>query len=152
MLRLDYFPEDYTYGIRDTYYTNNRPYYWLNQGFVDIPKLPVGSITSVVTIDSANASTTYASSNYTLDAAGARLLLNEGAQFPLDLREKAAVEITFVSGYGATAADVPSDIKTALLSNIAEMYECRRICSLSTDGLQALSAYKVYDNLGLYYG
>ena len=41
---------------------------------------------------------------------------------------KQAIKITFVSGYGATAADVPQGIKSAMLAHIANMYENRGDC------------------------
>ena len=41
---------------------------------------------------------------------------------------KQTVKITFVSGYGATSADVPQGIKSAMLAHIANMYENRGDC------------------------
>ena len=42
-----------------------------------------------------------------------------------DTNIKQAVLITFVSGYGATAADVPDNIKTGLLEHATFMYQSR---------------------------
>lgn len=39
-----------------------------------------------------------------------------------------AIKITFVAGYGTTAADIPADILTAIKAHVAYMYENRGDC------------------------
>ena len=53
-----------------------------------------------------------------------------------------AIKITFVAGYGATAASIPDDILTAIKAHVAYMYENRGDCTES-------SAYYVSDILSL---
>lgn len=45
-----------------------------------------------------------------------------------------AIEIEFTAGYGPTAADVPQDLKLALLQHIAKMYENRGDCDEAACG------------------
>lgn len=56
-----------------------------------------------------------------------------------------AVRITFVAGYGATPADVPADIKQALLMMVAKGYEDRGdCCDSSTAPMQSIRTMKKY--------
>ncbi len=60
---------------------------------VELPKGPVQSITSVTTYGLDDAGTVFASSNYTLNADGSRLVLARDASWPTSLRPVAACEI-----------------------------------------------------------
>jgi len=58
------------------------------------------------------------------------ILVKDGKSWPTDAdNRKQAVKITFISGYGATDANVPQGIKMAMLAHIANMYENRGDCS-----------------------
>jgi uncharacterized phiE125 gp8 family phage protein len=95
---------------------------------VELPKGPVQSIISVKTTDTADAQTTFAPSNYYLDAAGERLVLTTGATWPSNLRGIAAVEVNYIVGYGDTGDSVPQPIKTGMLIHLASLYEQRGQC------------------------
>ena len=64
-----------------------------------------------------------------------QIFLKEDQEWPtnIDLVPQ-AVEIIFTSGYGATEASVPADVKIALLSHIAFMYENRGDCNTGDIG------------------
>lgn len=96
---------------------------------IDLPKGPVQSVTSVVTYALDNTPSTYASSNYLVDTAGDRLVLNYGAIWPAGLRQRAACEVTYVTGYGATSSSVPSPLKHGMLIHLASIYEQRGMCA-----------------------
>jgi len=65
----------------------------------------------------------------------AQIFLKEDQEWPTDIdRVPQAVEIIFTSGYGATEANVPADVKIALLSHIAFMYENRGDCNTGDIG------------------
>jgi Phage gp6-like head-tail connector protein len=100
---------------------------------IELPKPPVQSITSVVTYDLSNTSSTYDPSNYFLDTAGQRLCLNFGSIWPSNLRRNAAAEVTFKTGYGDDATTVPQAIKTGLLIHVASLYEQRGQCADAMD-------------------
>lgn len=91
---------------------------------VFLPMLPLQSVSSIVSYDTDNTSATFASSKYTVDTSGGRVFLNQGETWPTNLRMYSAVEITYVSGYGDDASDVPQDIRTAIELLVKNMYEC----------------------------
>lgn len=100
---------------------------------VELPKGPIQSITDVTTYALDNSSSTYAPSNYFLDEAGQRLVLNIGAIWPANMRPRAACEITYAAGYGDTASDVPQPIKTGIMIHVASLYEQRGQCADAMD-------------------
>lgn len=114
---------------------------------INLAKLPIQSISSIVTYDTANTSSTYAASNYTLDSASGRIFLNDGSVWPTDLRERAAIEITYVAGYGDAASDVPPTIRQGIKSLVGQMYETRGMCEMSCECKSLLSPYKLFDSL-----
>lgn len=86
--------------------------------YVSLPHGPVQSIVEVRSIDEAEQSTTIAASSYHLSADKEQLNFES---IPSGHR----VEIEYVTGFGSAAADVPADIKHALLIHVAWLYEHR---------------------------
>lgn len=137
---------------------------WLGEGIYDLPvsvlsgeyprrfelpKGPVQSVTSFVTYDTANASSTLDASNYFLDADGTRLVLNETAVLPSGLRSERGIEITYVTGY-ATAGAVPQAIRTAILMTCGVMYDSRGACDnadIPAGAKRLLNSYRGMDEL-----
>lgn len=77
---------------------------------------------------------TWNSSNYYITDENdyAAIYLKEGSNWPSDADNRVqSVIITFVAGYGATAADIPYDIKQELLQYITYLYENRGDCDCS---------------------
>lgn len=101
---------------------------------------PVGSVTSVKTYSPEHAETTLSAAAYQVDvdSAPARLSLNPSYSWPTPLRIRNAVTVTFVSGYGATASDVPADIRHMLKMLVTHFYENRGDV-LASGGLAAQS-------------
>ena len=93
-----------------------------------LPKGPVSAVTSVTTYDLSNVSSVYAASNYRVDAAGGRFLLNYGAVWPSSVRPDGGTEILYVAGYGAAPASVPQPIRTGILIHVASLFEQRGLC------------------------
>lgn len=113
---------------------------------VALPRGPIQSVTSVKTYDTSNAESTYSGSNYYVDTAGDRLVLNQSAVWPGVLRDTAAVAITYVTGYGDTSSAVPMPIKTAILMHVTGMYESRGQCDqsdLPAGAKQLLNQYRI---------
>jgi len=90
-----------------------------------LPLKPVASITSVTYYDGDNAQQTLSSSVYELltDAAGPYLALKPDQDWPGTYDRAAAVSVTFVAG--AAVADVPEEIKQAILLMVGHWYENR---------------------------
>lgn len=112
---------------------------------IDLPKGPVQSITSVSLYNTSNSASVYDSSYYTIDTAGDRLLFNDTAVLPSNLRDRAACVIEYVAGYGADPTNVPQPIKTAILMHATAMYESRGQCEsmdLPGGAKQLLNQYR----------
>lgn len=65
----------------------------------------------------------------TVETDYSRIALVDGKQFPTDGDVRLQnIEIDFKTGFGDSEADIPEDIKTALLAHIAMLYENRGDC------------------------
>lgn len=117
---------------------------------VQLPRLPAQSISSVTVFGPSNADSVVDPAVYGLDTTGGRLMLNDGQSWPSDLREYAAVEIDFVAGYGDTAADVPEDIRQAILHIVAAMYESRQCADIPAGAKAMLEPYRLPEAYGLW--
>lgn len=95
---------------------------------IDISKPPLLAVNSVTYFDPSNVLQTWLAAEYTAKAfsgpfARRGMVYPSGLnQYPLARRIPNAITINFDAGYGATAADVPDDIKEALLGWIAFHY------------------------------
>ncbi len=84
-----------------------------------LPKPPLVSVTSISYVDTAGATQTWASSNYTVDAPAGpwarmgRIVPAWSIYFPVTRSVPNAVTVRFVAGYGAATA-VPSSMKSAM--------------------------------------
>ena len=95
---------------------------------IEIPRSPLVSVTSITYTDTAEASQTLATSEYTVitsDDMSPRIVQAYGKTWPATLPVDEAVTVTFVAGYGATAATVPDDIQHAIRLLAAHFYENR---------------------------
>jgi uncharacterized phiE125 gp8 family phage protein len=85
------------------------------------------SVTHVKYTDDEESQSTVDSSTYLVDtdSVPGRIVLKSEETWPTDtLSPKNPIEIQFITGYGA-AADVPQDIKDAILIKISDMYNYR---------------------------
>lgn len=123
--------------------------YFGTRSNINLPRPPLQSVTSITTYDRENNDTVFASSNYTVDTAGARIFLNSGAAWPINLRDNASMEILFVAGYGNAATDVPEPIKQAVLMHISRMYDHRGVCEMPKTTKQLLNDFRKLDELGI---
>lgn len=93
---------------------------------------PAISITSVVTIDSSNAESAYASTNYYLenydDDKLPKMQFNDNASLPGDLRDENGWKIVWKAGYGSASSDVPASIRRAITMLAGYLYENRGDC------------------------
>ena len=100
--------------------------YWQNLGM----RLAIGdvqSVTSVQYYDTANVQQTLATSVYSLviDDRGAYIALKPNQNWPTTYVRDDAVRVTYVSGYGDEASDVPAAIRLAICMLVAQWYENR---------------------------
>ena len=115
---------------------------------IELPFSPVQSITSIKTYNQSNTESTLSSAAYLLDGEGGRICLNSGYTWPTSLRDKKAVVIRYVAGWGYTA--VPHPIRQAIREYAAAMYDCRRTCEMPEHLLDMLGPYRILDPMGLW--
>lgn len=90
-----------------------------------LPIAPVVSIMSVTLIDRNGVETVVDPSRYVLDADGMRPRLEAaGTALPM-IPTRGAVEIGFDAGFGVAWADIPADLRQAVLLLAAQYYEGR---------------------------
>jgi len=126
-LVLDEFPcglQPYELGA---HWTHDR----VGNMFLDIPKPPLQSITTITYVDTAGQSQTWSSSNYLVDAPSGprcrrgRVAPAYGVVWPFTQAQIKAATVRFVAGYGATGASVPALLRQALLMDLSALYEHR---------------------------
>ena len=104
-------------------------------GDIVLPIFPLQSITSIKYYDSNGAEQTWSSALYDVDTAmePGRVRPVSGADYPSDVRGYTDdIEITFVSGDGDAASDVPGGIKAAINLLAAHWFEHRESVALGT--------------------
>lgn len=99
---------------------------------------PLQSVVEIVTYDSSDVATTYASSNYTVDTVSdmARIVLKDGVVAPSPTKHINGVEIKMVIGYGSTASDVPEPIRQALRLLVTHWFENREPVMFGKSAMQ----------------
>lgn len=128
-------------------HTASYPYFIGYSNEVDLPFPPIQSITSVTTFNRSNTSAVYSSDNYQLDETGGRIYLNEGQTWPDNLRDREAVKIRYVAGYG-DADDIPKPIVQVIKQLVGKYYDCREMCEMPDICKQALAPYRLIDTMG----
>jgi uncharacterized phiE125 gp8 family phage protein len=95
---------------------------------VNLPLAPVQSIVSVKVYDSADVAETLSPSLYFLDGLSVppRLVRRSPSAFAKPGRPANGVEVSFISGHGSLAAEVPAPLRQAILLLVAHWYEHRQ--------------------------
>lgn len=125
-----------------------------------LPRPPLQSVSSVVTFDDDDVSSTFDSDNYFVDTDGepGRVVLRRGQSWPTALRVGNAIQITYVAGYsdagGSPTVDglrenVPAAIKRAVLADVAHLYENRGDMDEPNPSAIARAIYQPYRVLRL---
>jgi hypothetical protein len=109
---------------------------------IDLPFGPVASITSINTFGRDNVEATFDAANYEADAS--RVYLNESATWPVDLRNRDAVAVRYVSG----EASPPKALIHSIKVHVAAMYECREGCDMPAACKSILGPYRRMDQMG----
>ena len=129
-LKLDYFP-----------------------GVIHVPRAPWGSLTKFEYVDQDGDTQTVTATDYTIDSSSepARIYEAKDKTWPTTWSEPLAVSLTYVAGYGATADDVPEEIKVAIKMLAGHYFRHREAITTGTivntisEGLDALIApYMVF--------
>lgn len=94
---------------------------------IDLPFGPLQSMDFIRTYDGTDGTSTFDSSNYSLDTMGpfGRVALRSGSTWPTTvLRKLNGIQMRGVFGFGGTAS-IPLDIKEAVKITVADLYENR---------------------------
>ena len=95
--------------------------------YIELPKPPLVSVTSITYRDTGGVLRTWASTNYLVEApagprcARGRISLPFAAIWPITLPQAGSVTARFVCGYG-DAGDVPALLKVAMLLDVGTWY------------------------------
>ncbi len=109
--------------------------------YCDLYRSKVTSITSVKYYDTSGVQQTLSSSVYELEAEEpAHIRLKPLQSWPGTDGRDDGIEITFVAGYGATAADVPAGLKVLVLIMTSWLYENRQAGEFPKDAIRSLAA------------
>ena len=107
---------------------------WPDCGVLELPIYPAASITNVKYIDVDGVLQTWSSANYTSDLVGmcARVMPVPDVDLPEIGDYPNAVQVTYVAGSSTTNV-VPEDLKYAILTTVALLYEHRVDMPLSAN-------------------
>lgn len=106
------------------YYLNE----WPDGDYIDIPKPPLQSITSITALTEDDVPITVDLIYYLVDTVSApgKLILAVDESWPTEtLYPMNPIQIQFVCGYGVLAENIPVRIRQAMLLQIADLYENR---------------------------
>jgi uncharacterized phiE125 gp8 family phage protein len=84
--------------------------------YVQLPQPPIVSVTSVTYVDAAGVTQTWAATNYVVDIRSRPGLIRLAYEcdWPAVRGDERGIAVTYVAGYGATAASVPADLRQAV--------------------------------------
>lgn len=95
---------------------------------IELPRPPLISITSVVTVDEDDSETTYSSANYyaITDGMFGKLVLKQGVEAPINTdRDYGGYRIYYKCGYGSSRSDIPQTIREGIKLWATSIYENR---------------------------
>jgi len=107
---------------------------------IELEFAPAISVTSIDTIDVDNSETTYSSSNYYLDnfdeSLRPAIVFNDGESInDTGMRISNSIKIVYVAGYGASASDVPHELRRAIIMLAGALWANRGVeCSTQQCG------------------
>lgn len=128
-------------------HTGSRSYLSGGGSWIDLPLPPLVSVTSITTYDTANTATVFSSAYYQLNLSSGRIYLNQGQVWPVALRDRAAMVIRYVAGYGAAFSDIPVDLRLAIKGHVGAMYDSRTLLTIPDAIKKNLSGYRLLDAL-----
>lgn len=95
--------------------------------WLELPRPPLQSVTSVTYYQNDDVSRTFAATNYIVDTRSepGRIVLKIGSVWPSALRPADAFVVQYVAGYGDEGQDVPKPLLAAIKQCVAEWYANR---------------------------
>jgi len=112
-------------GLRLIHQTVDLTFDAFPEDAIYMPVAPLSSVTSIVTVSVAGASSTLSAANYQVDASAGRITLADSGTWPGDIRAAAGITVRAVVGYGAAGSSVPRPLLTAMEQLIAQWFAQR---------------------------
>jgi hypothetical protein len=147
-LRLDGFPgheDEALLALGPGVHTGSLSYLLNGTGEIELPFGPIQSVESITAYLRDNSDVTVDPATYSVDDRGWRVYLNDSQIWPVDLRDRDAVHVRYVAGYGA--GNIPAPILQAIKQHVLVMYEVRSGCELPGGSLALLAPYRRIDLL-----
>lgn len=96
-------------------------------GYIELPRPPLSSITSIKYLDTNGTQQTWDAANYRMDKScePGRICLAYNVSWPTIRSQSNAVEIIYVAGFGAAGSNVPEIHRHAIRFKAAHWYENR---------------------------
>lgn len=100
-------------------------------GLIELPRVPVASLSEIAYFDASETLQTATLADFTLIGGTDRALVKpiDGKAWPSRYNRPDALRVTYVAGYGATAAAVPPGLMTAAEMIVAHLYRNREAVS-----------------------
>ncbi|MGE0460903.1 MAG: hypothetical protein AB7Q16_06000 [Vicinamibacterales bacterium] len=104
---------------------------WPCEGYIEVPRPPLQSVSSITYVDPAGVTQTWSPSLYVVDAPAGpratrgRIAPAHGQSWPSVRMQLNAITVTFIAGYGDEPKDVPPLLRRAMLLDLGTMYEHR---------------------------
>ena len=98
------------------------------QNYITLPRYPLSSISAITTYSPSNTATPITTSDFFFldtNSLPGRLILKDGQNWPVALRSRNSIEISYVAGLGTSPDDVPVEIRRAIGQIISYLYENR---------------------------
>lgn len=139
LLTLDEFPETF-------WLPSQAP--WFSRRTIWLPsKAPWIAINSITYVDGAGVTQTMSASDYRFDLNTGRIEAAYGQVWPIIRYVASAVNVTFTSGYGTTAASVPAKFRLAIKAIVLDWLENRALRFDMPPGVKAALADGMHGRL-----
>ena len=112
---------------------------WPDNGVVRLPVSPLMSVTSIAAVDESGGSHEIALAQFMSEPD--RLIVPRVVIVMPVLRARQGLEIDYLAGYGPDPADVPADLRQALLGLVAHWYEHRDAVIVAGSGAVVPSGF-----------
>ena len=103
--------------------------------YIEVPRLPLASVASVTSYDEDDAATVMSSGDYRVDTATGRIVLNDDATWPSDLRRHNAGVIRFTAGPNGSSKSISTLTSTGTAPNVTATATTGAAHGLSTGDL-----------------
>ncbi len=98
---------------------------WPENGVLCLPLSPLISVNELKILDADDVSVTVDPAHYVVDVATSRLALRPGRSVPRVSRTLGGVQLLVTAGFGASAANVPQELKQAVLLIVGHWFAHR---------------------------